>query len=113
MSGPARYIFPTAWNGWPPGPGGDVGRPDLRVGRAARGEHCSSTPRLLRGGGDRGLGAVGDPAQVAGEPGRHPEGEVAEELVAVVAVELEVEVAEGPAIGFEVPATRRGLKGRT
>ena len=51
--------------------------------------------RVRRGGGDRGLRAVADPAQVAGEAGRHPEVEVAEELVAVVAVELQVEVAEG------------------
>ena len=35
LNGPARYIFPTAWNGWVPGPGGDVAwcRSELEAGQ--------------------------------------------------------------------------------
>ena len=84
----------------PRGRGGSRGRRRrwwCRSGELAGqlGVACSARPRFCGGGGDRGLRAVGDPAQVAGEAGRHLEVEVAEELVAVVAVELQVEVAEG------------------
>ena len=74
-------------------PGGDVGRPDLGGGGTARGRQLGPA-ELLGGGQDRGFRTVGDAPQVAGEAGRHPEVEVAEELVAVVAVELQVEVRE-------------------
>ncbi len=56
------------------------------------GEACSVRPGFFAAAGDRGLRAVGDPAQGAGQARRHREGEVAEELVAVFAVELEAEV---------------------
>ena len=75
-------------------PGGDVRGADLARGGAARLRPARRGPSVLRGGRDRGLRAVGDAAQVAGKPGRHREVEVAEELVAVVAVELQGEGAE-------------------
>ena len=93
------------------GAGGDVRGADLARGRAARGRLLGQAG-VLRGCGDRCLGAVGDPAQITGEAGWHREVEVAQELVAVVAVELQVEVAEGSRSRDRVPATRRGWKGR-
>ena len=36
------------------------------------------------------------PAQIAGEAGGHPEVEVAEELIAIVTIQLQVEVGERP-----------------
>ena len=111
MNGPARYILPTAWNGWPPGPAATLVVPIwLEAGQL--GEACSVRPGLLRRRRDRGLRAVGDPAQGAGQARRHREVEVAEELVAVVAIELEAKSVKRPATEFEVPAARRGRKGR-
>ena len=78
-----------------PGPAATLVVPIWLDGRAARAAPARRGRRSGGRGGDRRLRAVGDPAQVAGEAGRHPEVEVAEELVAVVAVELQVEVAEG------------------
>ena len=77
------------------GAGGDVGGADLARGRAARAAPARRGRGSAAAAAIDGLRAVGDPAQVAGEAGRHLEVEVAEELVAVVAVELQGEGAEG------------------
>ena len=64
------------------------------------------------GGGDRGLGAVGDAAQVGAEAGGHREAELAEVLIAVFAVELKVKELKAPAEGWRC-RHRPGWKGRT
>ena len=84
-------------------PGGDVRGADLAMRPGSSGAACSVRPSVLAACGDRRLGAVCDAAQAAGEAGRHREIEVAEELVAVFAVELQRERAEGAGVGFEVP----------
>ena len=75
------------------GAGGDVVAADFRGGRAAR-EGLLEPAGARRGGGDRGLRAVGDPAQRADQAGRHHEAEFAEVLVAVFAVEFQGEAGE-------------------
>ena len=76
------------------GPGGDVRGPDLARRRAARTEPARLVPRFRAAAAIAGLRAVGDPAQGAGESRRHPEVEVAEELVAVITVEPQREARE-------------------
>ncbi len=80
------------------GPGGDVGGADEARARAAR-RGLLGAARVVGGGEDRGFRAVADAAQRAGEAGRQLEVEVAEELVAVVAVQFEDEVGEVAGLG--------------
>ena len=82
----------------PAGSRGDVRGADFGARRAARDQLLGPAERLRRRG-DRRLRAVGDAGQVAGQPRRHREIELAEELVAVFTVEFEREGAEGAGLG--------------
>ena len=62
LKGPARYILPTAWKGWVPGPAATLVVPICEVG-GQLGAACSARPRFWAAAGDRRLRAVGDPAQ--------------------------------------------------
>ena len=76
--------------------------------RGSSGAACSAAAEGLGGGEDVGFGAVGEAVEVGGEARGHGEVEVAEELVAVFAVELEGE--GGEAAGFGVAGA--GVEGR-
>ena len=93
------------------GSGSDVRSPDL-AWRGQLGAACSARPGCSAAAAIARLRAVGDPSQVAGESRRHPEVEVAEELVPVVAVKLEVKELKSRRPDLIVPATSRGRKGR-
>ena len=110
LNGPDRYIFPDRVEGMGTRAGGHVRGADLAEARATRIPFGSMPPASSRRG-DRGLRAVWDAAKVAGEAGRNPEVELAEELVPVIAVELENEGAEVPGDRVGGPGSRRGLEG--
>ena len=59
------------------------------------GSACSTLPRVLAAAAIVGLGAVGDAVEVGGQARGHGEVELAEELIAVFAVQLQGEGAEG------------------
>ncbi len=67
---------------------------------------------VLSGGRDRGLRTITEAAETRGQPGRHLEIEIAQELVSVVATELQPEVGEVASDRVRDPATRLGLNGR-
>ncbi len=73
------------------GPGGDVGGPDLARGRAARRRLLGPARAARRRPAIAASGQYVIPRSEPVRPGRHLEAEIAEELVAVVAVELEAE----------------------
>jgi len=70
--------------------GGDVGGADFRARRAAR-TYLLGTSERARGADDVCFGAVGDAVEVGAEARRHREVELAQVLVAVVAIELQSE----------------------
>ena len=94
LKGPAMIDLADRVEGVGAGAGGDVGGADFRARPGSSGWPARLRPGVLRRGGDRGLRAVGDAAQVGGQARRHGEVELAEELVAVFAVELQGEGAE-------------------
>ena len=90
LEGPRQVHLPVCVEGMGAGAGGDVGGADLRGGGTARGDLLFPA-RLLGRRRYRGLRAIGHAAQVRGQPRRHREIELAEELVSVFPIESQGE----------------------
>ena len=89
--------------------GCDVGGTDLAAGGAARAGLLGPT-RVLGSGRDRALRAVAEAAEARRQPRRHPEIEVAKELIAVFATQLQPEVGEVAGDRVRGPGDEAGVE---